>query len=224
MDLPRLTTSNDLLAQPTRSRLFGLLVEIKRPAGTAELAERLELHPNGVRAHLELMEGAGLVVRGRASQARGRPRDAWKVAADPHPDGDPPSAYADLGRWLARAIPTDVGGLDEVERTGRRIGRELAPRAAVGTPTTETMRTTLAALGFQPRATPLAPGRVTFCLGNCPFRDAVRDNPEVICTLHRGMTLGLLEALDPLAELAAFVPHDPDDAGCVIELTGVQES
>jgi hypothetical protein len=37
----------------------------------------------------------------------------------------------------------------------------------------------------------------------------------VVCTLHRGMTRGLLGALDPTAELAGFVPRDPDRAGCL---------
>jgi len=59
---------------------------------------------------------------------------------------------------------------------------------------------------------------VTFCLCNCPYRDAVRENPELICALHRGLTRGLLDVLEPEAELAGFVPHDPDEAGCLIEL------
>ena len=39
-----------------------------------------------------------------------------------------------------------------------------------------------------------------------------------MCTLHRGMTLGLLDELAPNTELTGFVPRDPDTAGCLIEL------
>jgi hypothetical protein len=53
IDLPLASSSEDALEQPTRARLFELLGELKRPAGTVELAERFSLHPNGVRAHLE---------------------------------------------------------------------------------------------------------------------------------------------------------------------------
>ena len=42
----------------------------------------------------------------------------------------------------------------------------------------------------------------------------------MVCSLHRGITRGLLDALDPETELAAFVPKDPDAAGCLIELRG----
>jgi predicted ArsR family transcriptional regulator len=80
------------------------------------------------------------------------------------------------------------------------------------------LQSTLTALGFQPRAQARTDKHLTICLRNCPYRDAVRENQPVICTLHRGITRGLLDVLDPNAKLAGFVPHDPDEAGCLIEL------
>jgi predicted ArsR family transcriptional regulator len=218
VDLPFAIAPEDLLAQPTRARLFALLGGLKRAAGTVELAERLDLHPNGVRAHLERMEEAGLVRRERAQQARGRPRDAWTIAADARPGGEPPRGYADLGRWLARAIPARPEQLRDVEATGREIGRELAPRN-LKTSSTDALQSTLVALGFQPRMQRDTADGVTLCLGNCPYRDAVRENQQVVCTLHRGITRGLLDVLDPHAKMADFVPRDPDTAGCLIELS-----
>src|SRR5689334_10963745 len=130
MDLPVPADPDDVLAQPTRARLFALLGELKRPAGTAELAARLGLHANGVRVHLERLRDAGRVTRTRSPQARGRPRDAWTIAREARPGGGPPRAYADLGRWLVRAITPGPGRLRQVEATGREIGREIAPRDA----------------------------------------------------------------------------------------------
>jgi len=213
-------SAESVLAQSTRSQLFALLGELKRPAGTVELAERLGRHPNGVRLHLERMQEVGLVTRSRAVQPMGRPRDAWAIAPDARPGGQAPSAYADLGRWLARAIPAGRGRLRQVEAVGREIGRETAPRASEASPE-ETMHTTLAALGLQPHRDPPQGGCVTYTLGNCPYRDAVRENQEVVCTLHRGLTRGLLDVIEPHAKLAGFVPSDPDVAGCLIKLEGV---
>jgi len=220
VDLPIAASAGDVLAQPTRARLFALLAELKRPAGTAELAEHVGLHPNGVRLHLERMREAGLVQRTRPRQAVGRPRDAWAVAPGARPGDRAPSAYADLGRWLARAIAPGPRRLRDIEETGREIGRELAP--ARGASLKETFEAALTALGFQPRLEPANDG-LTFCLGNCPYRDAVRENQEVVCTLHRGLTRGLLDALEPGAKLTGFVPRDPDKAGCLVELSGVGE-
>jgi predicted ArsR family transcriptional regulator len=129
VDAPSIT-SGDVLAQPTRARLFSLLEELKRPAGTVELAERLDLHPNGVRLHLERMEQAGLVARARVRRSRGRPPVGWTIAPDATPGGEAPRAYRDLGRWLARALGSG-GGLRGVERTGRQVGQRTVRRVRV---------------------------------------------------------------------------------------------
>jgi predicted ArsR family transcriptional regulator len=215
MDAPFAIDPDDVLAQPTRARLFGLLGELKRPAGTVELAERLELHPNGVRIHLERMEEAGLVERARVRDGRGRPPDAWTISADARPGGSDPRGYHDLGRWLARALKARPRGLRGIEETGRQIGRELAPAGM--TADAGAFEASLTALGLQPVAQPREAG-VTYCLRNCPYRDAVHENQPAICTLHKGITRGLLEVLAPEAKLTGFVPHDPDEAGCLIEL------
>jgi len=217
MDLP--TSSGDALAQPTRSRLFALLVELRRPADTAELAARLELHPNGVRRHLERLHEAGLVEREREGGGeRGRPADRWRVAPTAHPGGEHPQGYRDLAVWLAAAAATSGRGLRELERAGREIGRQLAPPDA-GQPG-PAFEATLAALGFEPELSAGADGRLCCRLGNCPYREAVERNPEAVCGMHRGITAGLLEALDPAARLAAFEPREPDRAGCLVEVDG----
>lgn len=207
------------LAQPTRARLFDRLGELRRSAGTEELAEQLGLHPNGVRVHLEVLLEAGLIARQRTRQARGRPRDMWSVAPDAQPDGERPRAYADLARWLAQTLEPAKRRQGELETSGRAVGRQLAPTAN-GTPPDETMQTVLASLGFQPRREQDQSGTLTYELCNCPYRDVAREHQDVVCTLHRGITQGLLDVIDPTASLAAFIPKDPDTAGCRITLRG----
>ena len=216
VDSPFAVSQDDVLAQPTRANLFELLGELKRPAGTAELAERLQMHPNGVRIHLERMEQAGLVQRAQVRQQRGRPPDAWRIAPGARPGGTAPRAYRDLGRWLARAFRAGARGAKGLEATGRDIGRELVPPDAPAG--AETFEISLTALGFQPTVQGRDADRTTFCLGNCPYRDAVNENQPAICALHKGITRGLLDALAPDASLTAFIPHDPDQAGCTIEV------
>ncbi len=217
--LPRTGSPDDALSQPTRAHLFRLLGELGRAAGTVELAEQLGLHPNGVRMHLERLQRDGLLVRESEPQPRGRPRDVWKIAPDAQPGGRAPRAYADLVRWLARATGSGSRGLRGIEAAGREIGRELA--SDQGTTGEDAFQTTLTSLGFQPRVKSRTGERLTVCLDNCPYRDAVRENQPVICSLHRGITRGLLDVMAPGAKLAGFEPRDPDRAGCLIKLTGV---
>lgn len=203
-----------LLAQPTRARLFSALREMRRAASTEELATALGMHANGVRRHLERMQRGGLVERSRTRHGRGRPRDEWSVASGAQPDGTPPQGYADVARWLARAIPPGPAGLRRLEMTGREVGRGLVDGPSDEVP--EAFRQAFAALGFQPEVSVGPDGIMTAALCNCPYRDSARENPDVICRLHRGVTVGVLDKLDSGARLVGFEPHDPDRAGCAV--------
>jgi predicted ArsR family transcriptional regulator len=222
LDVPAPLDAADPLSQPTRAALFRLLGELGRAATTGELAQRLGRHPNGVRVHLERLERGGLLVRATEARPRGRPRDLWSIAPDARPGGQAPHAYRDLARWLSRAIAPPRASLRTIEATGRQIGRELAP--APGDPDQNPLVPTLAALGFQPHARADEHDGVVIRLENCPYSDVVAENQPAICTLHRGITSGLLEVLDPGARLEEFEPRDPHLAGCTIRVTGMRKA
>ncbi len=216
MDLP--SGSSHLLGQATRARIFAQLVECRTAVSTGEVAKRVGKHPNGVRRHLKRLHVAGLVQRLQSKGTRGRPGDLWAVASGARPGGGDPSDYTNLARWLARATPSGPTRLRIIENTGREIGRELAP-ATTKSPV-ESFRAVFAALGFQPMIE-MNDGGFTCRLENCPYRASVRENPDVICTLHRGLSAGLLSELDPKAKLTRFEPHDPDRAGCLVSVEGM---
>jgi predicted ArsR family transcriptional regulator len=81
------------------------------------------------------------------------------------------------------------------------------------------MQDALTALGFAPRVEPAGADGWRYVLGNCPYREAVAENPAVVCSLHRGITAGLIDRLDPSHALGAFVARDPFAAGCLIDVT-----
>jgi predicted ArsR family transcriptional regulator len=234
MDVPPLP-AEDPLARDTRSRLFELLGQLGRPATTQELATEVDMHPNGVRRHLDQLQEAGLIKRHSLRQPRGRPKDGWSLDPDARPGGEQPRGYAELGRWLARAIPARPDSLREIEKTGRGIGRELADSGtavdgAPGASGLEDFERAVTWLGFAPRTEPSDSGevaepaepsdeeRLTLRLANCPYRQAVEENQPVICMLHKGILSGLLETLEPDAEMTGFHPRDPRTAGCTVDL------
>jgi predicted ArsR family transcriptional regulator len=214
MDLPP-SPDPDLLAEPVRARLLRVLAELRRAATTQELARLVGRHPNTVRAQLMRLADAQLLESRTVPQPRGRPRHEWAIAPSARPGGRQPQAYGQLAEWLARALGKS-GRVADVEEGGREIGRELAPDARGGS-TTDAMRDALAALGFAP-GVEQSPGGARFVLGNCPYRDAVAQNQALVCDLHRGITAGLLDRLDPSARLVGFVAKDPYEAGCLIEI------
>ncbi|HWK26912.1 MAG TPA: helix-turn-helix domain-containing protein [Solirubrobacter sp.] len=219
MDLPA-RSSRDLLALPLRADLFQTLARLCRPASTQELAEILDRHPNTVRAQLGRLADAGLLERRTMPQRRGRPRDEWAIAPDARPGGRSPEAHAQLSVWLTRALAGSSRDLAAVEATGRAIGRELAAEGN-GEATSERIQDTLAALGFAPHTEPRGGDAVRIVLRNCPYRAAAQQDPRVVCTLHRGITAGMLDRLAPTARLTDFVARDPVAAGCLVDIAGV---
>jgi predicted ArsR family transcriptional regulator len=212
-------SADDPLAQSTRAGLFDLLAEARQPLATEALAAELGLHVNGVRRHLERLAEVGLVERAKVRGGRGRPRDQWSIAASASPGGGRPEAYSDLARWLTRTLDSRRGGLRQLERSGREIGQELVPPDSK--PSAESFQAALSALGFQPELQVDEQGTARCRLCNCPYRDSVVESPDVVCTLHRGITAGLVDVLAPEGSLTVFEPHDPDRAGCEIVVEGV---
>jgi predicted ArsR family transcriptional regulator len=219
MDVPPLA-DEDPLARDTRVRLFELMGRLGRLATTDELASALDLHPNGVRRHLEHLQRAGLVRRDSVRQPRGRPKDGWSVDPDARPGGEEPRGYQELGQWLARAIPARPDNLRDVEATGRMIGRELPQTDGPG-PLASGLgdfERAVTWLGFAPRREADADleERINYRLTNCPYRQAVEANQPVVCSLHKGILSGLLETLEPEAEMTGFHPSDPNTGGCMV--------
>ena len=210
----------DVLSQRTRSKIVRLLSELGRPLATDELAERLHLHPNGIRLHLARLRAAGLVERTTVSTGRGRPRHEWVLAPDSPPQRESVSAYRSLALWLARCTAASDTALAQVENIGREIGGQIGEEIRVDNRHApgDALRTVLTAFGFQPGQTEEPNGQTRYTLRNCPYRDVVADSQPIVCRLHEGITRGLLDQLAPSAHLTGFVPNDPHEAGCLIDI------
>jgi predicted ArsR family transcriptional regulator len=203
----------------TEERIVVLLRRSPGALDTATIARRLRLHPNGVRLQLQRLEGSGLVQREQAREGVGRPRDLWRLAPRAIAEADLPHTGWAMARSLARAIPATPERLREVEAAGVQMGHELAGELdAVADPDPrEALDHALGALGFEPRRADDG-DRSSFVLRTCPYAEAVRENPAVVCTLHKGVVRGVLERMAPGTELTGFVPKDPDEAGCLVEI------
>lgn len=202
-----------VLANPTRVRIFEAVARQPQGIDAGSIAPTVGLHVNTVRAHLEVLEHVGLVRSDLEDRHhRGRPRRLFQAAptssdgshdADEPRDGDAVSgAYRALAAALAVAAhdpsPDREGA---VAAAGARWGRHLVTGAApVVTATRQPsdpaarrgqLLDLLDQLGFAPLVA--APDRIE--LRRCPFLDLAREQPEVVCGLHRGILAGAMESL-----------------------------
>jgi predicted ArsR family transcriptional regulator len=199
------------------------------PLGVVEAAERMGVHPNTVRFHLDALVSEGLAERrAEASAGPGRPRTVY--TARPGMDRGGVRHYRFLarvllGRW-ASADPAEAR--EEARETGRAWGRTLVdPLPASERPTAGRSLSGLVALlddlGFAPRpeggdeSAGRSPERIR--LRHCPFLELAQEHGRLVCPLHLGLMQGALERLGAPLTATALEPFAEPDS-CVAHLAG----
>ena len=197
----------------SRADVLDMLRAADGPLGVRDVAQRMGLHPNTARFHLEALVEAGLAVRETEDrETPGRPRIGYRAAAD-GPAGR--RRYRLLAEMLTSLI---AGTVPEPGSAAEEAGREWGAYLAEQPPpyqrlTDEEALAKLTAimeeLGFAPQAEADGGGQYRLCLRQCPFREVARHHQDVICSLHLGLMRGALarmrapvtaDRLDPFVE------------------------
>jgi predicted ArsR family transcriptional regulator len=177
------------LGDETRLAIYRELAGTTYPLSVTEIAERIGLHPNTVRPHLERMREADLVaVEAIHRGTPGRPQHRYSLAASaPSLDLDPQGTVLLAG--LLASLAERVGAsADDAAWVGRAWGEATHRRdGAAG------LVPTMARLGFEPAPEPVPAGEHVAFL-RCPFKELAEAYPELVCSLHRGLCEGVAEA------------------------------
>jgi predicted ArsR family transcriptional regulator len=198
------------LADETRYAMYHELATSTHPLTATEIAERLGLHPNTVRLHLDRMRELGLVdVEPVHRGTVGRPQHVYTLASGaPGVAFDPPShaLLAGLLGALAERLGADAADADAV---GWSWGQDAARRVRSGN-CVHALAGELERLGFDPAAE-VDGDDVTISFLHCPFRDLAEAYPELVCNLHRGICRGVVDEVGggTVAGFATLYDHDP---------------
>ena len=209
------------LAHPSRRAIAEALGAGGEGLTVAELARGVELHPNAVRQHLEVLQRAGVVVSAPSAPTgrRGRPSARYALAA---PHAVAAVGHRELVRLLIEFVRRSRTTEDEIEAFGWDQGHRLVGDGQG----IEALAASMAGLGFAPEeVTSEADRRAGLAdlrLRSCPCKEAVlTEGGHLICALHRGLVRGALERVDRAAELEVFEPRHPVTAGCRVLVAGV---
>jgi predicted ArsR family transcriptional regulator len=200
------------LGDETRYAMYEELARSTAAMSAQDLADRLGLHPNTVRLHLDRLREAGLVdVEPVHRGTVGRPQHLYFLASGAPGFGFDPPAHALLAGLLG-ALAEHVGAeAGDATRIGRGWGHDAGHRTR-SRDCVQALRAELAQLGFEP-ATEAAPAaeatRIEFL--HCPFRELAEAYPELVCNLHRGLCEGLVDAVGggSIAEFATLYDAEP---------------
>jgi predicted ArsR family transcriptional regulator len=182
------------LGDNTRYAIYLELARSPRPLATAEIAETLGLHPNTVRPHLERMREVGLLdVRPSTASVVGRPMNLYSLAPDAPSLGLEPPVYPILAALLLR-LAADAGIEPEAAvEAGREHGDVIARAGRPNRPCVAAAMDMLAEMGFDPEAVDDGEA-TTVAFTHCPFAELAEANPDLVCSLHRGILEGFVDA------------------------------
>ncbi len=197
------------LADPSRFRIFGFIVEAAEPVGVAELTELLGFNHNAIRQHLAVLTDSGLLAEfDEIRRTRGRPRKLYQARADAlHAFRSVSGSYERLAHLLLQLHGSDHSPFE--------VGRIYALDQAI-TSSEEPVDALLRLLtieGFEPTRDDEA-----ITLGHCPFADVAEQNPGVVCELHRGLLAGSAEAAGTSIDIE-LSPRPPATAGCLVTIS-----
>lgn len=184
------------LGDNTRYAIYLELARSAAPLSTAAVAEALDLHPNTVRPHLERMRDVGLLdVRPSPHGGVGRPQNLYSLAPDAPSLGLEPPVHAMLARMLLQLAAEAGLRSGDAAEAGRAQGAQLATRyRRPRRPCVEAAVAMLGDLGFDPERLD-EDGVTTVVFTHCPFQELAESNPELVCSLHRGMLEGFVDAI-----------------------------
>ena len=154
-------TQSTTPAAGRRAEMLRVLRGSAEPLSITDIATRLDVHPNTVRFHLEILQRAGQVERLEGPhRGPGRPPQLFRTVPGMDPAG--PRHYRLLAEVLADGLAAQADSADLALRAGRRWAERLAVREpqepgadkpAADDPV-DRLVVLLDSLGFAPERTP----------------------------------------------------------------------
>jgi predicted ArsR family transcriptional regulator len=202
------------LGDETRYAMYRELAAATSPLAAQELADRLGLHANTVRLHLDRLREVGLVdVEAVHRGTVGRPQHRYFLAAGAPGLGFDPPAHALLAGLLAALAERIGADPDDAADTGHAWGVEAGKRTRTRS-CLRALESELLRLGFEPAVEPgdgTAEGAARIEFLHCPFRELAEAYPELVCNLHRGLCEGVVDQVGggSVEEFATLYDPEP---------------
>ncbi|WP_406724223.1 helix-turn-helix domain-containing protein [Streptomyces sp. GD-15H] len=186
---------------PRRRTVLEVLRTAGAPLGVNEVAERVGVHANTARFHLESLVTRGAVERTlEAPSGPGRPRGVYAPRRGMDRGGR--REYRLLARMLlSRLASAGADAEAEAVEAGRAWGRHLVDPAppfhtVTGREAVDRLVGLLADLGFDPVSDESDDVPDVIRLRHCPFLELAEEYRQIVCPLHLGLMKGALAELD----------------------------
>jgi predicted ArsR family transcriptional regulator len=209
------------LGDETRFSMYQELASSTAALTATELAERLGLHANTVRLHLERLREAGLVeVEPVHRGTVGRPQHVYSLAPGAPGLGIDPPSYTMLAGLLAMLAERVGADADDATEAGRAWGVEAGKRTHSKS-CVKAVFGEMDRLGFDPDRETRPGGLTDIAFLHCPFRELAEAYPELVCNLHRGICEGVVATVGggSIDEFSTLYDRDPCRVTVAVEVS-----
>jgi predicted ArsR family transcriptional regulator len=207
-----------------RDAVLAVLREAAAPLSINQIADRLAIHPNTARFHLEALVKTGQAESAETDHAKpGRPPLMFQAVAGMDPAG--PREYRMLAHILADALGGQPNPSARATAAGRTWAAQLARPARASSKRQAVDRLTglLAELGFDPQKRSAGRDIGEIGLRSCPFLELARTHRAVVCPIHLGLMQGALNAWQAPITVDVLTPFAQPDL-CVAHLAPVEQA
>lgn len=201
----------NVMSDPTRFNIYQYLIENREEVNVTEIAKAFDIHPNVARLHLSKLEEINLVTSFLKKTGKGgRPGRQYKLSNEVIELNFPARDYKILSSIALESL-MELGepGKQALYETGKKYGKEAMDYYTTNNNDNASMEEKIIMLEDAGRLLGMYPSftynpennSISFSVNNCPFKELVNTNSQVVCDMHHTFLKGMFEALFTEIEL-----------------------
>lgn len=196
------------LADETRFQIYEFLLQQKKGFSVQDIADRFNIHPNVARLHLTKLSEVNVITADFVKTGKGgRPGRVYKASEEGVVLSFPKRDESHVMKWTLQLVD-QLGdeAVDQLKAISYKDGYEEI-QSIIATEKKYNQKFTFneklsiltnaaSLIGYFPQISDTPEGKkLIFTIYNCPFKNQLSTNNEIICTLHESYLQGQIDAL-----------------------------
>ncbi|KQL34245.1 metalloregulator ArsR/SmtB family transcription factor [Psychrobacillus sp. FJAT-21963] len=202
--MPNTLQLTSTLADETRYSIYQYIVKEAKVVSVQEIADQFGIHPNVARLHLSKLNDSNFL-RSELIKNRkgGRPARIYSLAENPVYLSFPKQEDHLLLQWLIDLVSSlgeqaIVKGKEIAYENGKQLTSSKLTSPASFEEKIQILTANAASIGYFPTIQEKNHKKViTFAIYNCPYKNHLKSQSELICALHESFLRGQFDALFP---------------------------
>lgn len=213
------------LADETRYQIYEYMLQQKKPFTVQDIADQFNIHPNVARLHLTKLSEINIISADFVKSGKGgRPGRVYKASDQGVVLSFPKREDHKLLKWTLQLIKQlGPSAIETVKKISYDDGHEqmknlLAREQKISylmdfEEKLGILSSSASMIGYIPQIEDTTNGKkILFTIYNCPFKNQISTNNEIVCSLHESYLRGQIDALFQQNDFIQFesMIHDCD--------------